>query len=143
MSFARKVLMPGVAAVILAQIALKLSVYLLAAPQPCGPGAACVIVSAEGPAYLPWLATLPLIGALAAGLARRLGADPVQRLAAALFPALYLGAETLVIGHLSIFWRIPIYWEMIPAIACGLGAWQFLRGQRHPTGMPPGSTATA
>jgi len=133
MSFARRVVMPGLAAVIVALAALRLCVYLLIAPEPCGPDVACITIAADGPAYLPWLATLPLAGALAAGLARRMGARPVQRLMAAVSPALYLGAETVVMELLyGFFWRIPIYWVIIPAMACAIGASPFLGGRRDP-----------
>ena len=131
MNFARRIAMPGLAAVIVALAALKLLVYLLVAPQPCGPGMTCIRVVADGPAYLPWLATLPLAGALAARLSRWMGARPVQQLMAALSPALYLAAETVVMGLLfGFFWRIPIYWILIPAIVCALGAYPFLGGRR-------------
>ena len=142
MSFARKVVMPGAAAVIAALAALKLYVYLLIVPEVCGPefagqsaglisDAMCIRVSADGPVYLPWLATLPLAGALAAALARRMGARPGQRLMTALCPAIYLGAETLVMSLIDTFyWRIPIYWVIIPALACAIGAVPFLGDRR-------------
>jgi hypothetical protein len=138
MNFARKVAMPGVAAVIVALAALKVFVYLLVAPEPCGVNAECIRVAADGPAYLPWLATMPLAGALAAVLARRMGARPLQRLAAALSPALYLAVEVSVMGLLyGFFWRIPIYWVIVPGIACAIGAAAFLGGGRHPIEAPP------
>jgi len=131
MTVTKRIVMPGVAAVIVALAALKVCVYWLVAPQPCGPDMTCLIVSADGPAYLPWLATLPLAGALAAALARRAGARPGQRLLAAVFPALYLGVETCVLGlFYGFFWRIPIYWVIVPAMAAAIGAWPFLDGRR-------------
>jgi hypothetical protein len=134
MAVVRRILMPGAAAVVVALAALKLWVYLLISPQPCGPDATCITVSADGPAYLPWLATLPLAGALAAVLARRGGAQPRQRLLAAMFPAFYLAAEMFVMGLLDgFFWRIPIYWVLIPAIAAAVGAWPFLDGRHGKT----------
>jgi hypothetical protein len=144
MSFVRRVVMPGAAALIVVLAALRLCVYLLVAPEPCGPDTACIAVSADGPAYLPWLATLPLAGALAAGLARWMGARPVQRLVAAISPALYLGAETVVMGLVygGFFWRIPVYWVVIPAIACAIGASPFLGGRRDPIGTRPIATTT-
>jgi hypothetical protein len=144
MSFARRVVMPGLAALILVLAALRYYVYLLVVPEPCGPDMACIAVSADGPAYLPWLATLPLAGALAAGLARWLGARPAQRLLAALLPAVYLGAETIVMGLLSdFFWRIPIYWVIIPAIASAIGAYPFLGRRRDPVdAWPVASTSS-
>jgi hypothetical protein len=145
MSFARKVVMPGIAALIVALAALRLFVYMLIAPEsvPCGPDLSCVSVrvSADGPAYLPWLATLPLAGALAAGLARRMDAQPVQRLVAALFPALYLALEMFVMGLVfGFFWRIPIYWVIIPAMVCALGAVPFLGDRRDAIQTQPVAT---
>jgi hypothetical protein len=155
MSFARKVVLPGVIAVMLAIAALKLAVYFLITPQLCEApivGASglitdsglCIQVSADGPAYLPWLATLPLAGALAAGLARRFGARPAQRLAAAISPAFYLLVDTLVAGlHSEFYWRIPIYWVVIPAVACALGAWPFLRGRSDSDSIDTNTVVTA
>jgi hypothetical protein len=141
MSVVRKIVMPGVAAVIAAVAALKVFVYLLIVPQPCGPDLTCISVSADGPAYLPWLATLPLAGALAAGLARRMGARPRQRLIAAVFPALYLFAEMVVVGLFSaFFWRIPVYWVLIPAVVCAIGAIPFLGDPREPLETRPVAT---
>ena len=127
MSIVRKVLIPGAAATITALATLKLFIYLLIRPGVC-PGGPCPVVSADGPAYLPWLATLPLAGALAAALARRQDARPIQRLIASIFPAFYLAGEFFVLGLLSggFFWRIPVYWVLLPALACALGAWPFL-----------------
>jgi hypothetical protein len=52
---------------------------------------------------------------------------------AAVSPALYLAAETVVMGLLfGYFWRIPIYWVIIPALACAIGAFPFLGGWRDP-----------
>jgi MFS family permease len=137
MSFARKVIMPGIAAMILALTTLKLLVYLLIVPQRCGPDTTCVkvlAVSAEGHlelAYLLWLVTLPLVGALAAALAGRMGARSGERLVAAISPALYLGIETAIASVMdNFYWRIPIYWVLVPAMACVIGAWPFFRG-RH------------
>jgi hypothetical protein len=82
--------------------------------------------------YFAWLATLPYAGALAAALARRAGARPAERLVAVLFPAIALAVETTFYGVvLGFFWRIPIYWVLVPAIMCGLGALPFLRGRRN------------
>jgi hypothetical protein len=141
MTFLKRVVMPGIAAVIVALTTLKLLVYLLIAPQACGPDVTCIkvsAVSAEGHAtllYLLWLATLPLAGALAAALARRTGARSTQRLVAAISPALYFGAEIAVASVLgSFYWRVPIYWIVIPAIACAVGAWPFLRDRRDALG---------
>jgi len=135
MSFIRRVVMPGVAAVILALAAIRVWVYLLVAPEPCPASGAltCVAVkfSAHGPAYLPWLTTLLLAAAMAAGLARWMGARSAQRLLAAMLPVIYFAGETVVFAVLGgFFWRIPIYFVVIPAIVCAIGASPFL-GDRH------------
>jgi hypothetical protein len=134
MNVVQRVMIPGVVATIAAQAALQLFVYFLIAPQPCGADASCIMVSADGPAYLPWLLTLLPVGAVAALLARWMGARPIQRVIAAVCPALYLAAETVVMGLLegTFFWRIPIYWVLLPAIASAIGAMPFL-------GLPRGS----
>jgi hypothetical protein len=129
MSVVRRVVMPGIAALALVLGALKLLVFLLIVPEACGPDATCILVSAEGPVYLPWLATLPFAGALSAMLARRAGARPKQQLTAAAFPALYLLIEFFVMSLVGgFFWRIPVYWVLIPALLGVLGAWPFLSG---------------
>jgi hypothetical protein len=140
MGFARKVLMPGVAAMIAAFAALRLFVYLLVAPTACGPAAStglvemtCISVSADGPAYLPWLGILMVTGAFTAWLARWMGGRPIERLVAAAAPALYLAVETLVMSLVDAFyWRIPIYWVFVPAIVCAIGALPFLTDRRNP-----------
>ena len=143
MRFARAVVLPGVGAVILAWITFRLSVFYLVEAVACPPdinlqsrigdvvmdSTMCTIVSANTPMYFAWLATLPFAGAVAAALARRAGARPVERLAAALFPALAQAIEVIVFGAMSgFFWRIPIYWVLAPAMICALGALPFLRG---------------
>jgi hypothetical protein len=156
MSFLRKVVLPGVAAVIVALLSLKLLVAWLITPQLCGPDnplvsatatllvndSTCIVVSKDGPAYLPWLATLLPTGALAAALARRTGARPVQRLIAAVAPALYLAVEMAVMAMFhGFFWRIPIYWVIIPALCCAIGAWPFVRGRRDAVSLPSPTTS--
>jgi hypothetical protein len=142
MRIARAVVLPGLGAVILAWITFKLGVFYLVQPFACQPDGTtapglvadgmCTIVSANTPMYFAWLATLPFAGALAAALARLAGARPAERLAAALFPAVALATEMTVFGVMSgFFWRIPIYWVLVPAIACALGALPFLRGREN------------
>jgi uncharacterized protein (DUF486 family) len=140
MRIARTIVLPGLAAVILASITFRLSVFYLVQAVACPPDITlqsrigdvvvdpmCTIVSANTPMYFAWLATLPFAGALAAALARRAGARPAERLAAALFPALARAVEVIVFGAMSgFFWRIPIYWVLAPAVICALGAWPFL-----------------
>ena len=130
MNIIRRLVIPGVAALLMGLGALKVLVVLLVVPEVCGPDTTCIRVSADGPVYLPWLATLPFAGALSAILARRAGARPAERLVGALFPALYLFVEMFVMGlGDGFFWRIPIYWVLIPALLGVLGAWPFLGGQ--------------
>lgn len=140
MRIARAVVLPGVAAVILAWITFKLSVFYLVQPSTCLPADVdttlvtelCTIVSANTPMYFGWLATLPYAGALGAALARRAGARPTERLTAALFPAAALAVEVTWFGViLGFFWRIPIYWVLVPAIFCAIGALPFLRGRQN------------
>jgi hypothetical protein len=142
MRIARAVVLPGLGAVILAWITFRLGVFYLVQPAACPPDvgshigdvvdSACTIVSANTPMYFAWLATLPFAGALAALLARRAGARPAERLAAALLPALALAVEVTVAGVMSgFFWRIPIYWVLAPAVICALGAWPFLGGPEN------------
>jgi hypothetical protein len=148
MRLARAVVLPGLAAMTLAWITFKLTVFFLVTPFVCEPAvnvqsgvdvvnSLCTIISANTPMYFVWLATLPYAGALGAALARRAGAPPKKRLAAALFPAAALAIEMTYFGVLTgFFWRIPLYWVLVPAIFCGLGALPFLRG-RWPSGARP------
>jgi hypothetical protein len=149
MRLARTVVLPGLGAVIWAWITFRLSVFYLVQPVVCQPEinfpsrivdvthSVCSIVAANSPLYFGWLATLPFAGALAAALARRAGARPAERLAAALFPAVALAAETTAVGLLSgLFWRVPIYWVLAPAMVCALGALPFLRGRGNAVAPP-------
>lgn len=149
MSFARKVVMPGLAALFLAQVALAVilrsfvTLYVPALP---------------GGFYLPWLLTLPWAGAVGAWLARRAGARPAHRLTAALFPALFAIVVSTLFGLIALLaspqkliseWRLDnqaavfLFWVIMPAIGCGLGAIPFLyrRGQCSP--VPPSDLARA
>ena len=138
----RRIMLPGVAAAIASIASLKLFVYLLITPTECAPDTTCILVSADGPAYLPWLATLPLAGALGAALARFQDATPRQRLVASIFPALYLAADILGLAVFAAFyWRVPVYWVLIPAIACALGAWPLLGGRARGFAGPPVAAA--
>jgi hypothetical protein len=72
-----------------------------------------------------------------------MGALPVQRLMAAVFPALYLAGETVVFAVVDgFFWRIPIYYVLLPAIVGAIGASPFLGGRRDPVDTRPVATAS-
>src|SRR5262245_21873069 len=99
MRIARTLVFPGLGALLLAWTTFRLSVFYLVEAVACRPDMSleprssdlisdpmCVMISANSPAYFVWMATLPLAGALAATFARRAGARPAERLAAALFP---------------------------------------------------------
>lgn len=143
MRIVRTVVLPGLAAMTLAWITFKLNVFFLVHPFMCEPpinqvsGAGsvvetvtCTIISANTPMYFAWLLTLPFAGAVGAAFARRAGARGRERLTAALFPAMALALEATYFGALTgFFWRIPVYWVLVPAIMCALGALPFLRGR--------------
>ena len=108
----------------------------------------CLTISAGGPAHVLWLAMLIPAGALAAGLARRMGARPVHRLLAAVSPAIYLAAETVVYSVRDGWYApLPIYYigtfVIAPAIACAVGAIAFLGGSPPADSRSPGHAATA
>ncbi|HEY7497737.1 MAG TPA: hypothetical protein VH740_04465 [Vicinamibacterales bacterium] len=143
MNVVRRVILPGIAAVIVALGALRLCVYVLITPHACGVDDTCILITADGPAYLPWLASLPFAGALAAALSRRVGGQLRQRVLAAVCPAAYFAGEIVYYSLLDAFyWRIPIYWILIPAIACAIGAIPFLGGRRDTVEAQP-LTATS
>ncbi len=154
MSFAWKVIMPGLAALFLAQIALSLSLRALA-PLVGKPIEVHFHVDAShGAFYYPWLLTLPLAGALGAWLARRAGASTGQRLAAALFPAIFVVVVSTLFGVVALVSQrlfsefklanqatVFLYWVIAPAIACAIGAWPFLSGKSQQTANAPPSDA--
>ncbi len=90
--------------------------------------------------YVPWLASLPLFGALGAGLARRARAATSSRLAAGLSPALaFFGLMLLalpvdlIVGTGFDRWKMIVVgswlltWGLLPAVALLAGALPFLR----------------
>ncbi len=97
------------------------------------------------PFYVPWLASLPFCGALAAYVCRRAGGDPWTRLASASFPAAaYLGFFALVLpiacfGPHFVPWGavavVVCAWVLIPGAALLLGALPFL-GRSRPVESP-------
>ena len=153
MGFLRRVAVPGIVAAFVGVASLHWMVELLVAPQPCGaavmsnlpPGltveASCKIVTAGAPVYLSWIALLLLTGACAAAIARRLGARPKPRLVAAISPALYLLAETIIasLTH-GFFWRLGLYFVVVPAIVCAIGAIPFMTDRHGPNGAEPIAT---
>ena len=88
--------------------------------------------------YLPWLATLPIFGALGAYLSRRAQGATQARLAAGLSPALImltvmglllpwgLYIDGLDFFRLVVFGLTVVNWGAIPAFALFLGALPFL-----------------
>jgi hypothetical protein len=97
--------------------------------------------------YLPWLAMLPLLGALGAYLSRRLGGGTSMQWAAGLFPAIALTALGIVFlvidiivdvgtGHHTIwhslcgFGYFVVCWNLAPGAALLLGTWLFLEARR-------------
>jgi hypothetical protein len=89
----------------------------------------------------PWLATLPVIGALGAHLSRRAGGPVASRLLACLAPALWIFIMTALIEPI-LLWRVEISnlryycygatnWVLIPGSLLLLGALPFLRETRH------------
>ena len=143
MRVARAIVLPGLAAMTLAWITFKLTVFFLVHPFMCAPPinqvsgignvvetGLCTIISANTPMYFAWLLTLPIAGAAGAALARRAGVRSTERLTAALFPAMALALEATYFDVLTgFFWGFPIYWVLVPAIMCALGALPFLRGR--------------
>lgn len=89
--------------------------------------------------YWPWLATLPIFGAVGAGLSQRAHGHAKARLAASLSPALImlivmalilpwgLAIDGLDFFRLVAFGLCLINWVAIPALALLLGALPFLR----------------
>jgi len=91
--------------------------------------------------YLPWLAALPLIGALGAYLSRQAQGQMRARLVAALFPALVPFAifcpaivVSAVLEHHLTWTVVPVAfallvfnWVLLPGTALLLGALPFLR----------------
>ena len=154
MSLSRKVLIPGLMALLLAQ-AIQLTIFHLIIPLRGIPSAWQFRWAAVGSTnlanYVPWLLTLPLAGALGAWMARRAGARPGQRLTVAVFPALYplaLGIPVLTYLFLAKPQRafaIPaaiigidlLLWIVVPAIVCALGALPLLFGATHQAEQAP------
>jgi len=95
--------------------------------------------------YWPWLATLPVFGALGAYLSRRAGGPVRSRLLACLAPVLWLFVLTLLTEPIELasrgFSHLPYYcygmtnWVVIPGMLLLLGALPFLREslQQHET----------
>lgn len=96
--------------------------------------------------YLPWLLTLPPIGAIAAYLSRRAGGNVKARLVVAVFPCLgmlapmVIGGIVAMIGALftggklvllaTLIAQFLAIWVALPAAALALGALPFLGVQK-------------
>jgi hypothetical protein len=140
----RTVLIPGLAAVVVAEVSL----YLI---QRLGVRPITLLLDWHHPLqfYIPWLLGLPLVGALAALWSRRQGGTPRQVLMAATMPALgelafmvliltppdVLG--DVVIGRHHSIWHslcgtgsFTISRVMVPAVALSIGG--MLLGLGHP-----------
>jgi len=161
MSFPRRVLIPGLMALLLAQAVLSPLFHMLVSLR--GTASAWQFrwtgeFSSLAVFYLPWVVMLPLAGAVGAWLSRRAGGRPGQRLTAALFPALFplaVGIPALTFFLLVNPQRvlsIPaatlgkdlLIWVVVPGIACALGALPLLFGATHPVEQaPPTHTASA
>jgi len=160
MSFARRVMFPGLAALFLAQVALAVILHsLVALHGPALDGQLRGGDRSPGIFYIPWLLTLPWTGAVGAWLARRAGARPGQRLTAALFPAFFAVVVNTIFGTVALLISparllseftlanqapLALYFVILPAITCALGAWPFLAGApRQTEPAPPTDAARA
>jgi hypothetical protein len=160
MSFSRKVMIPGLAGLFLAQVSLSLLHHTLVAlhGDPTVSQFRTSFPATPGAFYLPWLAALPFAGALGAWLARRSGARPAQRLAAALFQPILAVVTSTLFGIVALLINpqklisefqlanqaaVILFWVIIPAIACSLGACPFLAGTRRAEPQPPTNPARA
>lgn len=90
--------------------------------------------------YLPWLITLPFCGAAGAYVSRRGGGKRLNRVAAAVFPAvvmlavlccilpigIFLERNPFILPHLSYFGVAVAIWAVVPGTALFLGALPFL-----------------
>lgn len=98
--------------------------------------------------YVPWLASLPLIGALGAYWSRRSGGDSSTALRACLIPVAILTAMFLTSTPVTLFWifrsvlslgrqlaylgSCSLHWAVYPSLLLLLGALPFLK--RHISG---------
>jgi hypothetical protein len=94
--------------------------------------------------YVPWLASLPLVGALGTYWSRRLGGNSATRLRACLIPVAVLAGMFLVAMPFKVFWvfgsvrslgwdsgylaSCAVSWAVYPSLLLLLGALPFLRG---------------
>lgn len=154
MNFPRRVFIPGLMALCLAQALMSTSHHLLV--PLFGVPTAWQFRWAVPAYYVPWLLALPLAGALGAWLSRRAGGRPGQRLTAALFPAFFAPVAMVALA-IRVTFFVPqdaletfnffgwlLDWVLLPALACGLGALPLLSGAAHQAEQsPPTQTASA
>ena len=153
MNFPRKVLFPGLMALLLAQAAMSTAHHLLVPLR--GTPTAWQFKWAIPAYYVPWLVLLPLAGALGAWLSRRAGGRPGQRLTAALFPAFYAPVALLLVAIRGAFFvpqeavgpfnllEFLLAWVVLPALACTLGALPLLSGTAHEAQQTPPTQAAS
>lgn len=124
---------PGLASLLSASLVMTVMQWIGIRPRLfwLGPGAM--------PLYLPWLAALPICGALSSYLSQRAGGDMRTRLAAASFPVLWLFLLSIPmlpveLAHQGFSPRVFLYfvlgitnWVAIPSCALLLGVLPFLR----------------
>lgn len=95
--------------------------------------------------YVPWLASLPLIGALGAFWSRQAGASSATRFRACLIPVVVLAGMFLISMPFTLFsvfksvrtlgWDLSVlafcslFWAVYPSVLLLLGALPFLRGE--------------
>ena len=154
MNFPRRVFVPGLMALVLAQALMSTSHHLLV--PLFGIPTAWQFKWSVPAYYVPWLLALPLAGALGAWLSRRAGGRPGQRFTAALFPA-FFAPVALVALVIRVLFFVPqdaigpfnfleflLAWVVLPALACTLGALPLLSGAAHQAeSSPPTHPASA
>ena len=154
MNFPRRVFVPGLMALVLAQALMSTSHHLLV--PLFGVPTAWQFKWSVPAYYVPWLLALPLAVALGSWLSRRAGGRPGQRFTAALFPA-FFAPVAMVALVIRVTFFVPqdaletfnffewlLAWVLLPALACGIGAMPLLSGAaREAEQTPPTHPASA